>query len=82
VEVAVRFPVRSPTRHPPDLTTIIGNAFNKFRVSLDYLAWQLVKVTGHAHRGTQGTSFPIRQAKSKPKPGEPTYPQIRPRVPE
>ena len=68
---------------PPDLTTIIGDAVHNLRVSLDYLAWQLVKVTGGTPTaGPGGTSFPIWEARSKPKPGELPYPQIKPCVPE
>ncbi len=46
---------------PPVLSAIIGDALHNLRVSLDYLAWQLVLATGEKPptSGRGGTSFPV-----------------------
>lgn len=67
----------------PDMSAIIGDAVHNLRVSLDYLAWQLVKATGGSPRtGPRGTAFPIltvpRTADGKNK----NLPQIDPGVPD
>jgi hypothetical protein len=50
---------------PTTIPAIIGDAVHNLRSSLDYLAWQLVEVSG----GTPGTStyFPISQTAAKHK---------------
>jgi hypothetical protein len=52
---------------PADLNAILGDSIHNLRISLDYLAWQLVKATGGIPtQGQHGsTSFPILD---KPRP--------------
>lgn len=68
---------------PADLTAILGDSIHNLRVSLDYLAWQLVKATGGTptlgRRGT--TCFPILE-KPRMYNRAVTYPEINPAVPD
>lgn len=68
---------------PADLTAILGDSIHNLRVSLDYLAWQLVKATGGTPTlGQHGsTSFPILE-KPLIRNQAVTYPAINPAVPE
>jgi len=68
---------------PADLAAILGDSIHNLRVSLDYLAWQLVKATGGTPTlGRHGsTSFPILE-KPRIRNQVATYPQINPSVPD
>jgi hypothetical protein len=65
---------------PPVLSAIIGDAIHNLRVSLDYLAWQLVLAAG----GTPGdnTRFPILEVPPTPDRYGQTLPNISPRLPK
>lgn len=68
---------------PPDLSAIIGDAIHNLRVSVDHLAWQLVKATGGTPRiGADGTAFPILEQPPTPDRWGRTRPQINPSVPK
>jgi hypothetical protein len=64
---------------PPVLSAIIGDAIHNLRVSLDYLAWQLVIATGQNPPNTK-TSFPIRLTSPRADQGGCIYPDIAPGV--
>lgn len=61
---------------PPELSAVIGDAIHNLRVSLDYLAWQLVIATGKKRPigGPGGTHFPIHDGR------RPDLPYIAPGV--
>src|SRR5258706_11614664 len=63
---------------PPVLSAIIGDAIHNLRVSLDYLAWQLVIATGEKPpmSGGGGTSFPLCKKPPKAEDGGNVYPHI------
>lgn len=63
---------------PPGLSAIIGDAIHNLRVSLDYLAWQLVIATGRkAPNGD--THFPILKKPDADRAGK-ILPNIKPDV--
>jgi hypothetical protein len=64
---------------PPVLSAIIGDAIHNLRVSLDYLAWQLVIATGQ-NPPNKATYFPVRTTLGKADQGGCTYPDIKPGV--
>ncbi|HEX9515804.1 MAG TPA: hypothetical protein VF940_06475, partial [Streptosporangiaceae bacterium] len=64
---------------PPVLSAIIGDAIHNLRVSLDYLAWQLVIATGQKPPDSN-TFFPVRKTPCKADQGGCTYPDIKPGV--
>lgn len=67
----------------PDMSAIIGDAIHNLRVSLDYLAWQLVKATGGSPRtGPRGTAFPISTVPRIADGKNGDLPQIDPGVPD
>lgn len=68
---------------PPSLSAIIGDAIHNLRVSLDHLAWQLVKATGGTPKiGKDGTAFPIHEQPLTPDRWGRTRPQINPGIPK
>jgi len=48
---------------PPDLSAIIGDAIHNLRISLDYLAWELVIATGQ--QPNRRTCFPVHQRRRR-----------------
>jgi hypothetical protein len=64
---------------PPVLSAIIGDAIHNLRVSLDYLAWQLVIATGQ-NPPNKETFFPVRKMSPKADQGGCIYPDIAPGV--
>lgn len=72
---------RVPTLSP-EMSATIGDAIHNLRVSLDYLAWQLVKATGGSPRtGSHGTAFPILKVQPSTDSRIGDLPQIAPGVP-
>ncbi len=63
---------------PPVLSAIIGDAVHNLRVSLDYLAWQLVTATG-TMLPNWATSFPLRKQPDANSTGA-VLPDIKPGV--
>src|SRR5258708_6040909 len=63
----------------PVLSAIIGDAIHNLRVSLDYLAWELVIATGQKPPN-KATFFPVRKTPDKADQGGCTYPDIKPGV--
>jgi hypothetical protein len=64
---------------PPVLSAIIGDAIHNLRVSLDYLAWQLVIATGKKPPNG-ATSFPVRKKRPDADRTGLTLPTIEPGV--
>jgi hypothetical protein len=66
-----------------DISAAIGDAIHNIRVSLDYLAWQLVKATGGIPCArTGGTAFPVLKVRPVQNGRNGDLPQIPPGVPD
>lgn len=63
---------------PPVMNAILGDAIHNLRVSLDYLAWQLVIASGNTP--DRSTALPIHKSSPEPEPDGTVVVNVRPGI--